>query len=174
MEQSNAPNPPNTPSEPSFLPFTHDSELNSIFSLPTLIKVTLIAMANVRPTFVSLLHMFGAILLAFGTELNKQSLWVFLAPALTGICIISVSWGMKCRKKKQLYPSKKYLALYLPLGSVLVMIGLVSDTWSIIGKGGKNSYTCWNFAKLINTFFSIFSTSVRSAMLSSQQSRTIS
>ncbi|CRK88937.1 CLUMA_CG002537, isoform A [Clunio marinus] len=89
------------------------------------IWVTLIAMANVRQTFVSLLHMFGAILLAFGTELNKQSLWVFLAPALTGICIISVSWGMKCRKKKQLYPSKKYLALNLPLGSVLVMIGLV-------------------------------------------------
>ena len=90
------------------------------------IWVTLIAMANVRATFVSLLHMFGAILLAFGTELNKQSLWVFLAPALTGICIISVSWTMKCRKKKQLYPSKKYLALNLPLGSVLVMIGLVS------------------------------------------------
>lgn len=125
LSQSNAPKP----SKPSCLPFSYDSELNSIFlSLPTLIKVTLIAMANVRPTFVSLLHMFGAILLAFGTELNKQSLWVFLAPALTGICIISVSWGMKCRKKKQLYPSKKYLALYLPLGSVLVMIGLVSDT----------------------------------------------
>lgn len=110
------------------------------------IWVTLIAMANIRASFVSLLHMLGAILLAFGTELNKQSLWVFLAPALTGICIISVSsncadydsllirflsqvsWGMKCHKKKQVYPSKKYLALYLPLGSVLVMIGLVSDT----------------------------------------------
>lgn len=90
------------------------------------IWVTLIAMANIRPTFVSLFHMFGAILLAFGTELNKQSLWVFLAPALTGICIISVSWGTKCRKTKKLYPSKKYLAIYLPLGSVLVMIGLVS------------------------------------------------
>lgn len=92
------------------------------------IWVTLIAMANVRASFVSLLHMLGAILLAFGTELNKQSLWVFLAPALTGITIISVSWGMKCRKKKTLYPSKTYLAFYLPLGSVLVMIGLVSDT----------------------------------------------
>lgn len=90
------------------------------------IWVTLIAMANIRPTFVSLLHMFGAILLAFGTELNKQSLWVFLAPALTGICIISVSWGLKCRKTKKLFPSRKYLALYLPLGSVLVMVGLVS------------------------------------------------
>lgn len=90
------------------------------------IWVTLIAMANIRASFVSLSHMLGAILLAFGTELNKQSLWVFLAPALTGICIISVSWGMKCRKKKTLYPSKTYLALHLPLGTVLVMIGLVS------------------------------------------------
>lgn len=104
------------------------AERINFYVLSLIIKVTLIAMANVRPTFVSLLHMFGAILLAFGTELNKQSLWVFLAPALTGICIISASWGMKCRKKKQLYPSKKYLALYLPLGSVLVMIGLVSDS----------------------------------------------
>lgn len=44
----------------------------------------------------------------------------------------------------------------------------------------ERTYTCWNFTKLINTFFSIFSfprpptTSVRSATLSSQQSRTIS
>lgn len=92
------------------------------------IWVTLIAMANVRPIFVSLLHMLGAILLAFGTELNKQSLWVFLAPALSGICIVSFSWTMKCRKHKKVYPSKKYFAIYLPLGSILVMIGLVSDT----------------------------------------------
>ncbi|KAG5671933.1 hypothetical protein PVAND_002101 [Polypedilum vanderplanki] len=89
------------------------------------IWVTLIAMANVRPSFVSILHMLGAILLAFGTELNKQSLWVFLAPALSGICIVSFSWTMKCRKHKKVYPSKKYFAIYLPLGSILVMIGLI-------------------------------------------------
>ncbi|KFB45996.1 AGAP002672-PA-like protein [Anopheles sinensis] len=89
------------------------------------IWVTLIAMANVRHQFVSLLHMLGAILLAFGTELNKQSLWVFLAPALTGICLISVSWGMRCRKTRRCFPARSYLALYLPVGSVLVMVGLV-------------------------------------------------
>lgn len=89
------------------------------------IWVTLIAMAHVRQTFVSLLHMFGAILLAFGTELNKQSLWVFLAPALTGLCLISVSWGMKCRKTKRVFPSRNYLAVFLPIGAVLVMVGLV-------------------------------------------------
>ncbi|XP_055586866.1 uncharacterized protein LOC129739410 [Uranotaenia lowii] len=89
------------------------------------IWVTLIAMSNVRHQFVSLLHMLGAILLAFGTELNKQSLWVFLAPALTGLCLISVSWGLRCRKTKKCFPSRGYLAFYLPVGSVLVMVGLV-------------------------------------------------
>lgn len=89
------------------------------------IWVTLIAMAHVRQTFVSLFHMFGAILLAFGTELNKQSLWVFLAPALTGICIISVSWGFKCRKTRKWFPARKYWAVFLPIGAVLVMVGLV-------------------------------------------------
>ncbi|XP_058465176.1 uncharacterized protein LOC131438855 [Malaya genurostris] len=89
------------------------------------IWVTLIAMSNVRSQFVSLLHMLGAILLAFGTELNKQSLWVFLAPALTGICLISVSWGLRCRKTRKCFPSRGYLAFFLPVGSVLVMVGLI-------------------------------------------------
>ncbi|XP_037943185.1 uncharacterized protein LOC119676034 [Teleopsis dalmanni] len=89
------------------------------------IWVTLVAMSHVRPQFVSLLHMFGAILLAFGTELNKQSLWVFLAPALTGICIISVSWGLRCHKSRKWFPARKYLTVYMPIGTVLVMVGLV-------------------------------------------------
>lgn len=88
------------------------------------IWVTLIAMANLRQTFVSLLHMFGSIMLAFGTELNKQSLWVFLTPALTGVCIITTSWGMRCRKTKKWFPSRQYLAVFLPLGCVLSMVGL--------------------------------------------------
>ncbi|EDV93871.1 uncharacterized protein LOC6564405 [Drosophila grimshawi] len=89
------------------------------------IWVTLIAMAHVPQQFVSLLHMFGAILLAFGTELNKQSLWVFLAPALTGICLISVSWGLKCSKTRKCFPARHYLIIFMPLGMVLVMVGLV-------------------------------------------------
>ncbi|XP_023298904.2 uncharacterized protein LOC111681379 isoform X1 [Lucilia cuprina] len=89
------------------------------------IWVTLVAMSHVRQQFVSLLHMLGAILLAFGTELNKQSLWVFLAPALTGICLISASWGMRCYKSRKWFPARRYLIVYMPLGTVLVMVGLV-------------------------------------------------
>uniref|UniRef100_A0A0K8W3X1 Transmembrane protein 8B n=3 Tax=Bactrocera latifrons TaxID=174628 RepID=A0A0K8W3X1_BACLA len=89
------------------------------------IWVTLIAMSHIRQQFVSILHMLGAVLLAFGTELNKQSLWVFLAPALTGICLISTSWGIRCYKMRKWYPSPKYLIIYMPLGVVLVMVGLI-------------------------------------------------
>lgn len=89
------------------------------------IWVTLIAMAHLRQTLISLLHMGGAILLAFGTEWNKQSLWVFLAPALTGLCLISASWSFKCRRTKKWFPARQYLAISMPLGAVLVMIGLV-------------------------------------------------
>ncbi|KAH8312490.1 hypothetical protein KR044_011029 [Drosophila immigrans] len=89
------------------------------------IWVTLIAMAHLPQHFVSLLHMFGAILLAFGTELNKQSLWVFLAPALTGICLISTSWGLRCAKTRKWFPARRYLIIFMPFGMVLVMVGLV-------------------------------------------------
>ncbi|XP_034112878.1 uncharacterized protein LOC117573659 [Drosophila albomicans] len=89
------------------------------------IWVTLIAMAHLPQHFVSLLHMFGAILLAFGTELNKQSLWVFLAPALTGICLISTSWGLRCVKTRKWFPARRYLIIFMPFGMVLVMVGLV-------------------------------------------------
>lgn len=89
------------------------------------IWVTLIAMAHFRDVFVSMLHMFGAIVLAFGTELNKQSLWVFLAPALTGLCLISISWGWRCRRTRKWFPARKYLSIFLPIGMVFVMIGLV-------------------------------------------------
>lgn len=89
------------------------------------IWVTLIAMANIRQSFVSMLHMFGAILLAFGTELNKQSLWVFLAPALTGLCLISVSWGWRCRRTRKWFPGRRYLSIFLPIGMILVMFGLI-------------------------------------------------
>ncbi|XP_039968253.1 uncharacterized protein LOC120780046 [Bactrocera tryoni] len=89
------------------------------------IWVTLIAMSHIRQQFVSILHMLGAVLLAFGTKLNKQSLWVFLAPALTGICLFSTSWGIRCYKMRNWYPSPKYLIIYMPLGVVLVMVGLI-------------------------------------------------
>uniref|UniRef100_A0A1I8PVV4 EGF-like domain-containing protein n=1 Tax=Stomoxys calcitrans TaxID=35570 RepID=A0A1I8PVV4_STOCA len=89
------------------------------------IWVTLLAMAQLGEEYTALLHMLGAILLALGTEVNKQSLWVFLTPVLTGVILIGTSWGVRCYKTRQCFPARKYLLFHMPIGCVLVICGLV-------------------------------------------------
>ncbi|XP_064556877.1 uncharacterized protein LOC135441260 isoform X2 [Drosophila montana] len=114
------------------------------------IWVTLIAMANIPPQYVSLLNMFGAILLAFGTELNKQSLWVFLAPALTGISLISTSWGIRCAKTRKWFPARRYLTIFMPLGMVLVMIGLVCYAFLQTKQNYHIVHSIWHMVMAIS------------------------
>ncbi|XP_023173594.2 uncharacterized protein LOC111601306 isoform X2 [Drosophila hydei] len=114
------------------------------------IWVTLIAMAHMPQQFVSLLNMFGAILLAFGTELNKQSLWVFLAPALTGICLISTSWGLRCAKTRKWFPARRYLTIFMPLGLVLVMIGLVCYAFLQTKQNYHIVHSVWHMVMAIS------------------------
>jgi transmembrane protein 8A/B len=87
--------------------------------------VTLVAMAALEPKTVSLLHMIGAVLIAFGTELNKQALLVFLIPVATGVCVVALSWGMRCRMTRKLFPARAYLVVYLPIGLLFVAVGLI-------------------------------------------------
>lgn len=114
------------------------------------IWVTLIAMANIRHQYVSLAHMLGAILLAFGTEYDKQSLTVFLAPALTGLCIISVCWAYRCKKSKKLYPSKKYLTIFLPIGGILVILGLVCYAFLQTKQNYHIIHSVWHMVMAIS------------------------
>lgn len=90
------------------------------------IWVTLIAMAHFNNRYVSISHICGAILLAFGTIFNKQALWVFLMPAISGLVLIGISWGLRCRKTRKLFPAKKYLVRFMPIGTFLVLMGLIS------------------------------------------------
>lgn len=113
------------------------------------IWVTLIAMANIRQQYISVAHMLGAILLAFGTEYDKQSLAVFLAPALTGICIISACWAYRCKSKK-MYPSKKYLAIYLPIGGVLVILGLICYAYLQTKQNYHIIHSVWHMVMAIS------------------------
>lgn len=87
--------------------------------------VTLVAMAALNNKMISILHMFGAILIAFGTELNKQALLVFLIPVVIGVCIVVIAWGIRCHKTKKLFPARAYLIMYAPMGLLLAAIGLI-------------------------------------------------
>lgn len=114
------------------------------------IWVTLIAMANIRPQYVPIAHMLGAILLSFGTEYDKQSLTVFLAPALTGLCIIMVCWVYRCRKSRKLYPSKKYLTIFLPIGGILVMLGLICYAFLQTKQNYHIIHSVWHMVMAIS------------------------
>lgn len=88
--------------------------------------VTLIAMAALNNKLTSVLHVSGAVIIAFGTELDKQALLVFLIPVMIGVCIVSIAWGLRCRRTKHVFPARGYLVVYLPCGLALAGLGLIS------------------------------------------------
>lgn len=100
-------------------------QFSDFFSALLSIWVTLIAIANLSTIWPSLYHMGGAIIIAFGVTVNRYSLWVFAVPAGVGVCIIVVSWYLHYRKNGLLPASKRYLYVKLPIGGVIVGLGLI-------------------------------------------------
>lgn len=113
------------------------------------IWVTLIAIADL-PAFYyhhhlpAICHMVGAIVLAFATTVNKTSLWVFAAPSVTGILIIAVSWYFKYRKVKQLFVNKTYICCYVPVGLIVVTIGLIIYAMLQTTNNYKYLHSMWH------------------------------
>ncbi|PIK47303.1 putative transmembrane protein [Apostichopus japonicus] len=87
--------------------------------------LTLIAMAKLNPTLKSTVHMIGAFFCAFAAQYDRFSLWAILVPVLSGLAVMSVSWGHKMYQHKQLYPSKKRWILFIIPGIILALIGLI-------------------------------------------------
>ena len=73
------------------------------------IWVTLIAMASMGSRATSFCHMIGIIIIAFGVEKERTSLWVFLLPAIAGCLIVMLSWAYKCRQKGELQIIGRFL-----------------------------------------------------------------
>ena len=95
---------------------------NALFS----IWVTLVAMAGFGTRLTAFCQVFGAVVLAVCSELDRTALWVFLLPAITGCMLVGISWGMKCRSKGNFqYPARPYRTVHLGLGLLLVILGLI-------------------------------------------------
>lgn len=62
-------------------------QYSDFFSSILAFWVTLVAMAEIPIRFVSLCHMFGVLIIAFGVESNKTSLTSILVPLGMGIMI---------------------------------------------------------------------------------------
>lgn len=117
------------------------------------IWVTLVAMSNLESNLKSVSHVCGAILLAFGTIYNKQALWVFLMPAISGLLLIAISWGFRCRKTKKLFPSKRYLIRFMPIGLCLVLMGLISFAFLQTKDNYKFVHSFWHAIMAVSVIF---------------------
>lgn len=119
------------------------------FSAILSIWVTLIAIANLWTIWPSIFHMTGAIIIAFGVTLNRYSLWVFAIPAVIGIIVIIVSWYMQYRKHGLLPASKRYLYVKLPVGGVIVGLGLIMYAALQTQSNYKYLHSLWHIIMAI-------------------------
>lgn len=117
------------------------------------IWVTLVAMSHFNTKITSICHICGAILLAFGTIYNKQALWVFLMPAISGLILMGISWGRRCYKTHKLFPAKKYLTHFMPIGLSLVLIGLISFAFLQTKDNYKFVHSLWHVLMAISVSF---------------------
>lgn len=117
------------------------------------IWVTLVAMSNFGPRLTSIVHICGSVLLAFGTIYNKQALWVFLMPAVSGLILIGISWGVRCRNTKKLFPAKRYLLRFMPVGIFLVLMGLISFAFLQTKDNYKFVHSFWHVIMAVSVIF---------------------
>ncbi|XP_066249341.1 post-GPI attachment to proteins factor 6 [Euwallacea similis] len=95
------------------------------FSALLAIWLTLLVMADLPPLQLSLLQMSGAMIISFCVTLNRYALWIFALPSAIGVVIIGISWYLKYRKFRCRFIDRGYLYVYLPVGSLVVFVGLI-------------------------------------------------
>ncbi|XP_076760727.1 post-GPI attachment to proteins factor 6 [Xylocopa sonorina] len=76
-------------------------QYSDFFSSILAFWVTLVAMAEIPIRFVSLCHMFGVLIIAFGVESNKTSLTSILVPLGMGIMIPMGTYAYRCFQLKR-------------------------------------------------------------------------
>lgn len=108
------------------------------------IYFTIIAMANMPKNLTRVFQTFGTILIAFGTALDKTSLWVFALPFIFGFVVMCISWFCQYRKTKCLYPSKRYLIVTFPLGCIVVISGLLMYALLETVRNYKYVHSLWH------------------------------
>lgn len=88
--------------------------------------------------------MLGCILLAFGTVIDKTSLWVFLLPALVGVIIVGTTWYLRYRRSRKIFPSKRYLTMIFPSGILVVAVALIAYAFFQTKSNYKYVHSMWH------------------------------
>lgn len=108
------------------------------------IWVTLIAIADLPSYWPTMCQITGAIILSFTTTINKTGFWGFLLPVVAGLVIIAINWFLKWKRIKQLFLNKKYLYISIPLGMVVVCIGITIFIFLETSDNYKYLHSLWH------------------------------
>ncbi|XP_060529271.1 post-GPI attachment to proteins factor 6 [Cylas formicarius] len=113
--------------------------------------LTLLAIADLNPTWLSVLQVAGSIVIAFFVTLNKLAVWIFLIPTCLGIIIIGVNWFQKYWKFKQRFIDKIYLRIKMPLGILSVLFGLIIFGLLQTENNYKYLHSLWHIMMAVAT-----------------------
>ncbi|XP_017879327.1 post-GPI attachment to proteins factor 6-like isoform X1 [Ceratina calcarata] len=126
-------------------------QYSDFFSSILAFWVTLVAMAEIPIRFVSLCHMFGVFIIAFGVESNKTGLASILVPLGMGIMIPMGAYAYRCFQLKKW--KKPDQVSKLLTGLTLAIIGLL--LFSLIETEANYQYvhSAWHMIIAISLVF---------------------
>ncbi|XP_064604892.1 transmembrane protein 8B-like [Liolophura sinensis] len=115
--------------------------------------VTLTAMLQLKEPYLPTLMMAGAIGLIYGVMEDKHSLWLFVAPAISGVTLLIIFWGLRCFKRRGWYPSWRRYVFFLLPGVVCAGIGISLFAFVETEKNYKYVHSVWHVTMAMSIVF---------------------
>lgn len=115
--------------------------------------VTLLAVSIIGDKARSSLQLIGAIIIALLTTWNKRSFMAFVLPVAVGLAILLVSWYLDWRKYRKWKFPTSYYKIYLPLGVLLVSLGLVCFAFLQTEQNYRIVHSFWHMSVAISVAF---------------------
>ncbi|CAH0690308.1 unnamed protein product [Spodoptera exigua] len=115
--------------------------------------VTLLAMSIINERIRSSLQLIGAIVIALLTTWNMHSFVSFLLPVAVGISIVFSSWYLDYRKHRSLKYPRSYFFKHMPIGLILVTVGLVSYGFLQTEQNYKIVHSLWHMIIALSVGF---------------------
>lgn len=115
--------------------------------------VTLLAMCIIGEKFKSSLQLTGAIIIALLTTWNMRSFVAFLIPVAVGVVVLTITWYLDYRENNKMKYPRRYYMTYLPLGVLMVAVGLVSFGFLQTEQNYRIVHSIWHMIIAVSVVF---------------------
>ncbi|XP_060587840.1 post-GPI attachment to proteins factor 6-like [Ruditapes philippinarum] len=123
--------------------------LGSIYSF----WVTMLAMAVIPTKVRTFAQALGALGVAVGVEYKRHGIFAFALPAGIAAIVMFGSWGLQCKRRRKLFPQKRYILLHLIPGVILAFTGMGIFAFLETEENYKYTHSCWHVAMSLSVVF---------------------